>query len=114
MAEHTVTRNDDEGRYELHVQDGGERTLAGYAAFEQGPHRIRFVATQIAPAFRGRGLGEILASEALADAARRGDTIVPVCPFIAAYLKDNEVAGAVVEWPDGTPLDSATQGEPPA
>ena len=51
---------------------------------------------------------------ALADAARRGDTIVPLCPFIAAYLQKNEVAGAVVEWPGGTPLDAATQGESPA
>jgi predicted GNAT family acetyltransferase len=110
-----VTRNDAENRYELHFSDAThERTLAGYARFEQGTRRIRFTATEIDPAFRGKGLGDILAGEALADVARRGDTIVPLCPFIAAYLQRNEVAGAVVEWPGGTPLDAATQGEPPA
>jgi predicted GNAT family acetyltransferase len=114
MADPRVTRNDDESRYELRVSDdnhGG--TLAGYAQFEQGEGRIRFIATEIDPAFRGQGLGDTLAADALADAARRGDTIVPICPFIASYLESNEVAGAVVEWPDGPPLDAATQGEPP-
>lgn len=115
MADPIVTRNDDESRYELHVtDDDGARTLAGYARFEQGTRRIRFTATEIDPAFRGKGLGDTLASEALADVAQRGDTIVPLCPFIASYLQRNEVAGAVVEWPGGRPLDAATQGEPPA
>lgn len=110
-----VTRNDAESRYELHLSDAThDHALAGYTRFEQGTRRIRFIATEIDPAFRGRGLGDILAGEALADVARRGDTIVPLCPFIAAYLQSNEVAGAVVEWPDGTPLDAATQGESPA
>ncbi|WP_345752248.1 GNAT family N-acetyltransferase [Microbacterium rhizophilus] len=115
MAEITVTRNDEAGRYELHFSDDThDRTLAGHTSFEQGTGRIRFTGTEIDPAFRGKGLGETLASEALADAAQRGDTIVPLCPFIAAYLQKNEVAGAVVEWPGGTPLDAATQGESPA
>ncbi|GGH42001.1 GNAT family N-acetyltransferase [Microbacterium album] len=115
MADLKVTRNDEAARYELRMSDETRTdTLAGFAAFEQGSGRVRFTSTEIDPAFRGQGLGETLASEALADVARRGDTIVPLCPFIASYLRENEVAGAIVEWPDGTPLDSATQGEPPA
>jgi predicted GNAT family acetyltransferase len=115
MADLKVTRNDEASRYELHVSDDThDHTLAGYASFEQASNRIRFTATEIDPAFRGKGLGETLAAEALADAARRGDTIVPLCPFISSYLEKNEVAGAVVEWPGGTPLDAATQGESPA
>ncbi|MGW9112281.1 GNAT family N-acetyltransferase [Microbacterium sp. NPDC055683] len=111
MSDLTVIRNDDESRYELH--DGEAGALAGFAAFEQGTGRIRFVHTVVDPAFRGRGYGDLLASEALADVARRGDVIVPLCPFIAAYLSENEVAGAVVDWPHGAPHDAATPGEQP-
>ncbi|GAB3274468.1 GNAT family N-acetyltransferase [Microbacterium lacusdiani] len=115
MADLKVTRNDDASRYELHLSDAThEDTVAGFIRFEQGQGRIRMIATEIDPAFRGQGLGDALASEALADVARRGDTIIPLCPFVAAYLQKNEVAGAVVEWPGGTPLDAATQGESPA
>lgn len=110
-----VTRNDEESRYELHLSDEThDHVLAGHVSFQQATRRIRLTATEIDPAFRGKGLGEVLAGETLADVAQRGDTIVPLCPFIAAYLQKNEVAGAIVEWPGGTPLDAATQGESPA
>ncbi|GLJ61804.1 MULTISPECIES: GNAT family N-acetyltransferase [Microbacterium] len=111
MSDLTVTRNDELSRYELH--DGEAGVVAGYAEFEQGTGRIRFTHTVVEREFRGRGYGEMLASDALADVARRGDTIIPLCPFIAKYLKENEVSGAVVQWPDGTPHDAATPGEQP-
>lgn len=115
MADLKVIRDDEAARYELRLPDASQPgTLAGCIRFEQGQGRIRVIATEIDPAFRGQGLGDTLASETLADIARRGDTIVPLCPFVAAYLQKNEVAGAIVEWPGGTPLDSATQGESPA
>ncbi|CDK01898.1 Predicted acetyltransferase [Microbacterium sp. C448] len=105
----TVIRNDERNRYEL--KDGDE--LAGFAVFELSEGgRIAFTHTQIDKAFRGRGFGDIIASESLADAARRGETIVPLCPFIASYLKDHEVPGGVIDWPDESDAqESATTGE---
>ena len=115
MTDLKVTRNDAESRYELHLTDETHNgVLAGWAAFDQAPGRIRLTETVVDPAFRGKGVGTVLASDALADIARRGDTIVPVCPFIADHLRKNEIAGAIVDWPGDTPLDSATQGESPA
>lgn len=115
MTDLRVTRNDAESRYELHLTDETHSdVLAGWARFDQRTGRIRFTETEVDPAFRGKGLGEALASEALADVAQRGDVIVPVCPFIVNYLRKNEVAGAIVDWPGDTPLDAATQGESPA
>lgn len=105
----TVIRNDERSRYEL--KDGDE--LAGFAVFELSEGgRIAFTHTQIDKAFRGRGFGDIIASESLADAARRGETIVPLCPFIASYLKDHEIPGGIIDWPEESDAqESATTGE---
>ncbi|MBB2977072.1 hypothetical protein FHX49_002669 [Microbacterium endophyticum] len=93
----TVTRNDDEQRYEIHV-DGN---LAGFTEFEpDADGNLVFPHTMIDPAFKGRGLGTTLVSDALADVAQRGETVVPECSFVVRYLKENDVAGLTVSWPD--------------
>lgn len=91
----TVTRNDEASRYEIHV---GE-TLAGFAEVKRQGGEVLFTHTEVDPAFQGKGLAPILAGQALADVAASGDTIVPYCPYIARYLKRNEVAGANTRWP---------------
>ncbi|WP_082109942.1 GNAT family N-acetyltransferase [Demequina phytophila] len=90
-----VTRVEEAGRYELAV-DG---VLAGISEFRLRSGRIVFTHTEVAEAFEGRGLGTVLAREALADAVARGETIVPLCPFIADYLRRTDVPGSRVEWP---------------
>ena len=35
----------------------------------------------------------------MADSARRGETVVPHCPVVAKYLRENEVPGLTIEWP---------------
>ncbi|MGY1551482.1 GNAT family N-acetyltransferase [Microbacterium sp. A588] len=103
--EPTVTRNDEASRYEIHL--GG--VLAGFADFRLRDGEILFTHTEVDPAFQGKGLASILASNALADAVTSGATIVPYCPYIASYLKKNEVAGATVRWPQlpTDPVDAA-------
>ena len=91
----TVTRNDEASRYEIRLGD----TLAGFADFERRPGEIRFTHTEVDPAFQGRDLASTLATEGLADAVTSGDTIVPYCPYIAAYLKKHDVEGAQIRWP---------------
>jgi predicted GNAT family acetyltransferase len=91
----TVTRNDEASRYEIRVGD----TLAGFAKFDRRTDEIRFIHTEVDPAFQGKGLAGILAADALADAAGSGDTLVPYCPYIAEYLKSHEVEGANIRWP---------------
>ncbi|WP_019182381.1 GNAT family N-acetyltransferase [Microbacterium yannicii] len=92
----TVTRNDDEHRYEVYV---GE-TLAGFTEFSLDARgRHRYPHTEVDPAFRGRGLAGIVIGEAMADSARRGETVVPLCPVVARYLGDNEIPGLDVHWP---------------
>lgn len=91
----TVTRNEEKGRYEISV----EGTLAGFTEFEQDEKgRWVFPHTEIDPAFGGRGLGTTLVAEALADEASRGETVVPVCPFVVKYLRTHDVPGLTVAW----------------
>jgi len=106
----TVTRNDEAHRYEIHVGD----ELGGFLEFRPaGEGRTTLPHTEIDPAFAGRGLGSALAHDALGDLARRGESIIPTCPFVAHYLRENDVPGLVIEWPSGhDAADSADPGEP--
>ena len=85
-----VVKDTEAGRYELNA-DGG---LAGIALYEEDGDRITFVHTVIAQAFQGRGLGVRLTRAALDDARRRGQTIVPECPYIADLLQTHR------DWDD--------------
>ena len=91
----TIVRNDAARQYELTV-DG---VLAGTAEFRARPGRIVFTHTVVKPEYEGRGLGSRLAEFVLDDAVARGETIVPVCPFIAAYLREHAGYEASVAWP---------------
>ncbi|MDQ1082737.1 MULTISPECIES: GNAT family N-acetyltransferase [Microbacterium] len=106
----TVTRNDEARRYEIHV-DGD---LGGFMEFRPaGEGRVDLPHTELDPAFKGRGLGKALASEALSDLAQRGDSVIPSCPFVAHYLREHEVPGLEIEWPEESDAaDSAAPGEP--
>jgi uncharacterized protein len=107
-----VIRNDEGGRYEIWVGD----RLGGFSEFEIDDHgRTVFPHTEVDPAFKGHGLGGTLVSESLADATTRGETIVPVCPFVRKYLRSNEVAGAKIEWPQrAEDQDASAEGDSPA
>ena len=70
-------------RYELRL--GGR--LIGLAAYRRRDARIAFTHTEVEESHEGQGFGSRLAAEALADAARQGLEIVPLCPFIAHYIE---------------------------
>lgn len=106
----TVERNEARKRYEVMV-DGEVGGFLMYRPAEDG--RVILPHTEVDPSHKGKGLGSILAAEALADLARRGAVVVPECPFIVHYLTDHDVAGLVVEWPEHEdPAESAAPGEP--
>jgi uncharacterized protein len=82
-------------RYELRV-DG---TVAGQLVYEADGARRTLIHTEIDPAYEGQGLGTHLAAGALDDARRRGLTVVPLCPFVSAYLRHHHEQLDVVEEP---------------
>ena len=67
-------------------------------------HSRTLVHTEIDPAFEGHGLGSHLAAGALDDARQRGLTVVPLCPFVTAYLRRHHEQLDVVEEPYRTRL----------
>ncbi|MGA1827869.1 GNAT family N-acetyltransferase [Microbacterium sp.] len=96
-AEPRVERNDAENRYEIWV---GE-VLGGFTEFTPDSHgRLVFPHTEVDPAFKGQGLGGILAGRAMADVASRGETIVPECTFVVRYLQGHDVPGLKIDWPN--------------
>ena len=78
----TVRDNPDEQRYEA-------RTGEGLAVLYYGVdgQRITLIHTEVPPELEGRGIGGKLARYALDDARARGLQVIPVCPFVVAYLR---------------------------
>ncbi len=73
----------EESRYELRL---GDRRI-GLAAYHRRDDRIAFTHTEVDAACEGRGFGTRLVQGAVDDAGARGLEIVPLCPFVAAYVK---------------------------
>jgi uncharacterized protein len=82
-----VTHVPERTRYEI-AADGA---TAGFTAYvEDGARRI-FHHTEIAERFAGRGLAGELVAAALTDTRAAGLRVVPLCPFVAAYVqKDHD------------------------
>ncbi|WP_308200284.1 GNAT family N-acetyltransferase [Kibdelosporangium philippinense] len=91
-----VARNDEQSRYEVFY--GGE--LAGFAAYTEEGDQVVFTHTEVDGAFAGKGLGKVLASGALDDVVARNRVIVPICPFIASFVRKNEQYNDHVKWPN--------------
>ncbi|WP_024802053.1 GNAT family N-acetyltransferase [Nocardia sp. BMG51109] len=98
MTEQVVTtavvRNAAQHRYEVWYGD----KLAGFTEFREPGDETVFIDTEIDGEFGGRGLGSALIRDAVADAAARGRTLVPRCPFVKNWLDkhpeyDAHVAG---------------------
>ncbi len=79
----TVTDDPAHNRY-VAVVDG---QVAGFAVYRLEGERTIFQHTVVADEYEGQGVGSTLARTALDDVVAAGRQIVPVCPFIAAYIE---------------------------
>ena len=100
----TVERVDARHRYEILV-DGKRAGLTAYR--DRGEQRV-FFHTEVDDAYAGQGLASQLVQQALTDVRAAGKRIVPVCSYVAAFLKRHEefaditdpVTPEVREWLD--------------
>ncbi|MFB7391107.1 GNAT family N-acetyltransferase [Streptomyces sp. NPDC056191] len=100
-----VRRVDPRHRYEILVGD----QRAGLTAYRDRDDRRVFFHTEIDDAYAGQGLASILVEQALTDVRASGKRIVPVCPYVAKFLKKHEefaditdpVTPEVLQWLEG-------------
>ncbi|MGY3334314.1 putative GNAT family acetyltransferase [Streptomyces filamentosus] len=90
MSEQTSTpvvrRVDARHRYEILVDE----QRAGLTAYRDREDRRVFFHTEVDDAYAGQGLASVLVAQALDDVRAAGMRIVPVCPYVAKFLKKHE------------------------
>ncbi|MBP2473094.1 putative GNAT family acetyltransferase [Crossiella equi] len=96
MSDIEVRDSAAEHRYEITVAG----VLAGFAEYEQRDGRTLFTHTEVFPEFGGRGLAGVLAEQALGAEHGHGRTVVPLCPFIAGWLRKHPDFPVAVQWPE--------------
>jgi predicted GNAT family acetyltransferase len=79
-------------RYEARLD--GE--LVGVLEYIVKRGRIALVHTEVAATHEGRGIAGQLARFALGEARRRGLRVIPLCPYVRAYLERHPEEGDVV------------------
>lgn len=83
MTDPVVRKNEALRRYEIIVE--GE--LAGFSEYNVLANGMLFTHTEVLPAFEGRGLSSALIRGALQDVRSLHTHVIPVCQFVAAYLR---------------------------
>jgi hypothetical protein len=77
-----VRDNAERLRYELTLD--GE--VVGFLTYRGRGEAVVLVHTEVDPAQQNQGLGTRLVQGALADLRERGIRVVPLCPFVRAYV----------------------------
>ena len=76
----------DHHRYELRSGD----TLVGFIDYRLHDGVITMIHTEVDEAWSGQGHAGTLARSALDDARERGLSVVPSCPYVAAYIRKHQ------------------------
>ena len=87
-----VTDNAEEHRYEIRV--GSQ--LAGFVDYHAQPGLVTVLHTEVDPAFEGHGVGSHLVAGMLDDLRERGLKVLPICPFVRAYVRQHPEARDLV------------------
>ena len=97
MDSPTIVDNAAESRLETTV-DGQRAELV----YHRHGSRLVIVHTEVPDALAGHGIGGQLVTAAVDDAAQRGLTVVPLCPYARAWLRKHpDVANRVtIDWPE--------------
>lgn len=77
-----VTDNPSKKRYEAVVDDS-----LVFIEYIKTKEKIYLTHTEVPSALEGNGIGSSLVLEVLEDIDRQDLTLIPLCPFVALYLK---------------------------
>jgi uncharacterized protein len=81
-----VVRDDPDNQRYVAEADGD---LAGFTEYRPRKGRLIFFHTEIDDAYSGQGVATKLVREALDDVKSKGRLIVPICPFVARFVRSN-------------------------
>ena len=84
MSEPTVHHDPDNDRYVAKI---GHRVVGSTQYHLRGGDKYFFYHTEIDEEYEGRGIGSALARFALDDVREKEATVIPLCPFIAAWIE---------------------------
>lgn len=82
-TEKTVTHNQDRKRFEYTIEN--KTAFIEYMINKQG--MMYLTHTEVPKAFEGQGIGSQLAKTALSYIQENEYKLVPLCPFVANYLR---------------------------
>lgn len=82
IEDYKLIDNKENNRYELQID--GKIAEIDYI---KSDGEIYFVHTEVPASLGGKGVGSQLAEKALEDVDRQELRLVPLCPFIAGYIK---------------------------
>ncbi len=96
MSEPKMLKNEDENRYELHV-DG---SLVGTIDYKREGETVELPHTEVDKEHGGQGYAGKLADFALRDLSEAGLMVKPTCPYIAQHIDQNPEFGSLVAGED--------------
>ncbi|MGJ7511581.1 GNAT family N-acetyltransferase [Variovorax sp. GT1P44] len=83
MTDITITNKPEQHRYEAAI-DG---KLAGYCEYNLLSEAVMFTHTEVMPEYEGKGVGSAIARHVLDEARSQGKHVIPVCQFIAGWIR---------------------------
>lgn len=91
MTTSEIRDNVARSRYELPVEDE-----VAVITYNLNPPNLMITETLVPQRLEGQGLASRLAKHVIADAKARGLVILPVCPYVSAYLQKHPEHADVV------------------
>ena len=87
-----LTDNEDEKQYEFHLEDEVARI-----EYIKAQGRIFLTHTEVPESLEGKGIGSALIKQVLDDIQGKGLILVPLCPFVAVYIRRHPEYMVLVE-----------------
>lgn len=84
----------DEEANEYQMQVGDDRAII---VFRETPLQIALLHTEVDPPLEGKGAGSAIIEKVLTLIEESGKSLIPLCPFVLAYIKRNPAWWRIVD-----------------
>ncbi len=87
MNDYTLIDNEVANQYEFHIEGHIPRIEYIKTPKEKTTQKIFLTHTEVPQALEGKGIGSAIIKQTLEEIKKNDWTLVPLCPFVAAYIK---------------------------